>query len=50
MKRIKIYQSEAWLKMNFLIKGYSIKEMAAIARCSENTIRDNLKKHGLIND
>lgn len=48
MRRIKIYESEAWLKTNFLLKGFTIREMANMARCSENTIRTNLKKYGLI--
>jgi hypothetical protein len=48
MKRIRIYESEAWLKMNFLLRGFTIKEMADMARCSENTIRTNLKKYGII--
>lgn len=48
MTRSKIYESEAWLKMNFLIKGLKPSAMAKIAKCSENTIRTNLKKHGLI--
>jgi len=50
MRKIKIYESEAWLKIYFLVKGFTIKEMAAMARCSENTIRANLKKYGIIDD
>lgn len=47
-KRIKLYESKAWLELNFVTRGFTVEEIAAMARCSNNTIRENLKKVGLI--
>lgn len=50
MKKIKIYESKAWLELEYLVKGFTVEEISKKARCSKNTIRENLKKFEIIKD
>lgn len=47
-RSIKLYESKAWLNEYFVRKKMSITEITTLCRCSENTIRKNLKIHGFI--
>lgn len=48
MPRVKLYQNEKWLRMQFLINRKTIKEIADELGCSQNSVRENLKRFGLI--
>lgn len=48
MAKLKLYESDAWLRMMYSTKRMSIDEMAEAAKCSPNSIRKGLKRLGLI--
>ncbi len=45
---VKLYQSKAWLYQRYVLDKKTIVEMAAEAKCSNQSIQSNLEKHGLI--
>lgn len=48
MAKIKLYESDAWLRLQFVTKKKTIDEIAEMCGCSHNTIRTRLKKLKLI--
>lgn len=45
--RIKLYQSEKWLRRKYLVEKLSEQEIADLANTSQVTINTYLKKFGL---
>ena len=48
MPKLKLYDSDDWLKLQFVTKKKTIEEIAAMCECSTNTIRTRLKAMKLI--
>lgn len=48
MPKIKLYESEEWLRLQFVTKKKTIEEIAEMCNCSTNSIRTRLKKAKLI--
>lgn len=48
MPKVKLYESEAWLKQKYYIEKLSIAEIAKSCGVSDRSIRSYLKKYGLI--
>lgn len=48
MPKIKLYESEAWLKQKYYIEKLSIADIAKLCNVSDRSIRTYLKRYGLI--
>lgn len=48
MAKLKLYDSPSWLHNQFVYQKKTIEELAEMCSCSQNTIRDRLKKLKLI--
>lgn len=48
MSKPKLYMSEAWLRLQYLTNKKSVEQIAKECGVAKNTIRTQLKKHGLV--